>query len=99
LDALYRYFNPVSGGPEGTGWPFGRPIHAGEIYSVLQALKGIELVQDVRLFAADPVTGKRSESLQRLELEPNALVFSYEHQVRVEAASETVTSSAPMTTT
>jgi predicted phage baseplate assembly protein len=84
LAALYSYFNPVIGGPEGTGWPFGRPAHIGEVYSVLQRLRGIELVEDVRLFGADPVTGQRGQALQRLELQPNALVFSYEHQVLVE---------------
>jgi predicted phage baseplate assembly protein len=84
LDALYAYFHPIEGGPDGDGWPFGRPVHSGEVYAVLQGLRGTELVEDVRLFAADPVTGKRGEAVQRLELEPNALVFSYEHQVLVD---------------
>jgi predicted phage baseplate assembly protein len=88
LVALYTYFNPVIGGPEGLGWPFGRPAHVGEVYSVLQRLRGIELVEDVRLFGADPVTGQRGQAVQRLELQPNALVYSYEHQVLVEAADK-----------
>jgi predicted phage baseplate assembly protein len=85
LDALYGYLNPISGGPERTGWPFGRPAHSGEVFAVLQGLRGIELVEDVRLFEADPMTGQRGGAVQRLELEPHALIFSYEHQVRVEA--------------
>lgn len=85
LEALYAYFNPITGGPEGTGWPFGRPINVGEVYSVLQSLRGTEVVDDARLFGADPVTGQRGQQTQRLELEPHALVFSYEHQVLVEA--------------
>jgi len=85
LDALYSYLNPVIGGPDGSGWPFGRPVHSGEVFAVLQGLRGIELVDDVRLFGADPVTGQRGGSVQRVELEPHALVFSYEHQVLVEA--------------
>lgn len=84
LEALYSYFNPITGGPDRDGWPFGRPVHVGEVYGVLQALRGTELVEDVRLFGADPITGQRSSALQRLEVEPHALVFSYEHQVRVE---------------
>jgi predicted phage baseplate assembly protein len=86
LLALYEYFHPISGGPDGTGWPFGRPINAGEIYSVLQGIRGTELVEDARLFGADPVTGQRGQQTQRLELETHALVFSYEHQVLVEGA-------------
>ena len=84
LDALYRYFSPLEGGPDGDGWPFGRPIQVGEVYSALQALPGTELVEDVRLFGADPVTGERGQAVTRLEVEANSLVFSYEHQVLVE---------------
>jgi predicted phage baseplate assembly protein len=86
LAALYDYFHPITGGPDGTGWPFGRPISVGEVYSVLQALRGTEIVEDARLFGADPVTGQRGQQTQRLELETHALVFSYEHQVLVEGA-------------
>jgi predicted phage baseplate assembly protein len=84
LEALYRYFHPIKGGSEGRGWPFGRPVQAGEVYSVLQRLKGVEIVEDARLFSADPITGDRGKALPRIELEPHALVFSYEHQVLVE---------------
>jgi predicted phage baseplate assembly protein len=86
LAALYEYFNPISGGPDGTGWPFGRPVNVGEVYSVLQGIRGTELVEDARLFGADPVTGQRGQQTPRLELEAHALVFSYEHQVLVEGA-------------
>ncbi len=86
LQALFEYFHPITGGPDGTGWPFGRPVNLGEVYSVLQALRGTELVEDARLFGADPVTGVRGQQTPRLELETHALVFSYEHQVLVEGA-------------
>lgn len=86
LDALYHYFHPITGGPDRSGWPFGRPVHVGEVYSVLQGLRGTELVEDARLFGADPVTGQRGQAVQRLVIEPHALVFSYEHQVLVEGA-------------
>ncbi|MGI9824256.1 putative baseplate assembly protein [Agromyces sp. Marseille-Q5079] len=83
IAALYRHFDPIVGGADGTGWPFGRPVLAGEVYSVLQALPGTELVDDVLLFGADPVTGKRGEPTQRIALDPDALAFSFEHKVRV----------------
>ena len=86
MRAIYGYFHPITGGPEGNGWPFGRPVQVGEVYAVLQGLRGTELVEDVRLFGADPVTGQRGQVTQRLDLEPNALVFSYEHQLLVEGA-------------
>jgi predicted phage baseplate assembly protein len=86
LEALYRFFHPVLGGASGDGWPFGRQVHQGEVYAVLQRMRGVELVEDVRLFAADPVTGERGKPQSRIELDPNALVFSYGHQVLVEGA-------------
>jgi hypothetical protein len=37
----------------------------------------------VRLFPADPVTGRRDEPTRALAVEPTALVFGYDHQVKV----------------
>ncbi len=88
LSALYRYFNPLSGGPDRSGWPFGRPVHVGEVHAVLQRLMGCEFVEDARLFGADPLTGHRGEAAQRIELLPGSLVFSFEHQVRAEEGWE-----------
>jgi predicted phage baseplate assembly protein len=84
LSALYGYLNPISGGPDGEGWPFGRPVQAGEVYGLLQRIRGVDLVEDARLFGANPVTGERGKETQKLELDPYSLLFSYEHQVRVE---------------
>jgi predicted phage baseplate assembly protein len=84
LRALHGYFHPTEGGPDGDGWPFGRPVHVGEVYAVLQRLDGTEFVEDARLFAADPITGARGEPADRLDLDPNSLLFSYEHRVRVD---------------
>jgi len=82
--ALYRYYDPIVGGPDSDGWPFGRPVHVGEVYAVLQGIEGVEYIEDVRLFATDPLTGQRGDATQRLELAPNSLVFSHEHHVRVD---------------
>lgn len=87
LRQLYDFISPLAGGgPGGEGWPFGRPVQAGEIFGRLQQVRGVDLVEDVRLFSADPVTGVRGAETARIELEVNSLVFSYEHQVRVEPA-------------
>jgi predicted phage baseplate assembly protein len=84
LRALHGYFHPTVGGPDGTGWPFGRPVHVGEVYAVLQRLEGTEFVEEAKLFAADPITGDRGDPVDRLDLHANSLLFSYEHRVRVE---------------
>ncbi|MBW4721116.1 putative baseplate assembly protein [Saccharothrix obliqua] len=81
--ALYDYFDPIGGGPDGDGWPFGRPVQSGEVFAVLQRLPGVELVEEIKLFGANPVTGERGNAAARLDLPPNGLAFSYGHQVRV----------------
>ena len=84
--ALFAYFHPTRGGPDGHGWPFGRPVLAGEVFAVLGSLQGTEIVEEVRVFGADAVTGERGKPSERLEVEPHALVFSYQHQVVVQAS-------------
>lgn len=85
--ALYDYLHPIHGGSDGKGWPFGRPVLMGEIFALLQGLPGTDIVEDVRLFAANPLTGERGQSANRVEVAPTALVYSYQHQIRVQGAS------------
>ncbi|MQA15093.1 MAG: putative baseplate assembly protein [Pseudonocardiaceae bacterium] len=83
-EALYRHLHPLTGGPDGSGWPFGRVIQIGEVHAVLQRLDGVEVVDTIRLYAADPVAGTRSEQpAERIEIGPGELVYSFEHQVLV----------------
>nr|WSW67545.1 putative baseplate assembly protein [Streptomyces sp. NBC_00995] len=86
LDALFRHIDPLRGGTDGTGWPFGRPVQYGEIFAVLQSVPGVRLVDEVRLFPADPLTGRRGAAADRIDVAENALVFSHQHQVVVTAA-------------
>ncbi|MGD9997628.1 MAG: putative baseplate assembly protein [Ilumatobacteraceae bacterium] len=83
---LHRYFNPLVGGPDGRGWPWGRPIQSGEAYSALQEIRGVDFVEEIRLFGANPVTGERGHATTRLELNASAIAFSFEHQIRVVAS-------------
>ncbi len=83
LEALQQHHDPVHGGADGRGWEFGRSVQYGEVFAVLQRVRGVDVVEDVRLFPADPVTGTRGEATRKVELEPTALVFGYDHQVRV----------------
>ena len=58
-------------------------MQAGELNAVLQAVPGVELVDELRLYPADPITGDRDMQVQRLDLPANALVYSFHHQIRV----------------
>ncbi len=85
LLALYEFLSPLpGGGPNGHGWPFGRAVRTGDLYGVLQRVRGVETVEDVRLFTANPLTGERGQETSVIEVEPNSLVFSFDHQLRVD---------------
>ncbi|MFJ6636267.1 putative baseplate assembly protein [Streptomyces sp. NPDC091376] len=86
LAALYGYLNPVTGGPDGAGWPFGRHVQAGDLYAILQAVKGVGIVEEVRLFSANPITGVRGEETNRITVDKDSLIFPFEHQVLVEGS-------------
>jgi predicted phage baseplate assembly protein len=85
LDALFGHLDPLRGGLDGVGWPFGRTVQYGEVFAVLQQVVGVGLVEEVRLFPADPITGRRGAAVERIDVAHNALVFSYRHQVVVAA--------------
>ena len=58
---------------------------SGELFAVLQRVPGVAVVDDVKLYPADPITGKRADAVDRISLDPEALVFSYDHRVTVVA--------------
>jgi predicted phage baseplate assembly protein len=83
LDALYAYFDPIVGGPDGTGWPFGRPVNLGEIYSILQGLRGTEYIEEAHLCSVDLATGQRDPETTRIDIEENSLILSFDHAIEV----------------
>jgi predicted phage baseplate assembly protein len=86
LRALYRLYHPLVGGPEGNGWPFGRSVQAHEVHAALARISGVDMAREVKvaLYPADTDTGRRQRVTQRLDLPPTGLVYSFEHQVKVE---------------
>ena len=85
LRALYRLYDPLAGGPDGTGWPFGRSVQAHEVHACLARIPGVDMSREVRvaLFPAEPDTGRRGAAVERMDLPETGLVYSFEHQVRV----------------
>jgi predicted phage baseplate assembly protein len=85
LRALYRLYHPLMGGPDGTGWPFGRSAQSYEVYAALARIPGVDLSRNVRveLRPADAEDGRHLPAVERMDLPATGLVFSYDHQVRV----------------
>src|SRR4051794_39165137 len=51
--ALAGFLDPLTGGPEGAGWPFGRPVWVSEIYAVLGGVPLVSYVEGVALTTGD----------------------------------------------
>jgi hypothetical protein len=43
-NVLQDFFDPLTGGYEGTGWPFGRNVYVSEIYNLLDVQPGVDYV-------------------------------------------------------
>jgi predicted phage baseplate assembly protein len=83
-ETIYRFVHPTTGGPEGTGWPFGRELFAGEIYSILQAIDGVDFVEEVVLHSVNPQTREFGPAATRVAPADGGLLCSFEHRIRVE---------------
>lgn len=77
--ALNAFFDPLEGGPEGTGWPFGRDVYRSEILQVIDEVLGVDHVLALALLAkgCEPQCGN-------VCLAPTWLVAAGLHQIRVE---------------
>jgi hypothetical protein len=57
---LRRFLDPLNGGAEGTGWPFGRAISTAEVYRQLHGIDGIEEITTVEFEVPDPSRLRRN---------------------------------------
>jgi Baseplate J-like protein len=44
IAALQKFFDPLIGGTDGRGWPFGRNVFVSEVYALLDNLPGVDYV-------------------------------------------------------
>ena len=48
-EALNLFFDPLRGGPDGTGWPFGRDVYRSEVMQVIEEVAGVDHVLSLEL--------------------------------------------------
>ena len=65
---LAAYFDPLTGGPAGDGWPFGRGVYSSEIYALLNGLDLVDYVEAVQLTGPDNAPQSVEVKLNRHEL-------------------------------
>jgi predicted phage baseplate assembly protein len=82
LRRLYRFLNPITGGHDGKGWPFGRNLFPADIYQHLGAVPGLYLVHEVELYAAADGGERTGDPLPVVEVPPDGMLVSGLHHVR-----------------
>jgi predicted phage baseplate assembly protein len=55
--ALQRFLHPLTGGPLGLGWPFGRDVFLSDVAAQLEALAGVDYVERLSLTVDGVSTG------------------------------------------
>lgn len=78
VQRLNDFFDPLQGGPDGTGWPFGRDVYRAEVMRVLNEVDGVDHVSSL-----DLVPGHGPAQCGNVCLGPTWLVASGAHQIQV----------------
>jgi hypothetical protein len=76
-EALNSFLDPVEGGSDGKGWPFGRPVYPSEIYQVVDAVEGVEYAAGVSVSAE----GEYQQKEGIIKIPPVGLVYPGDHRI------------------
>ena len=79
--ALQNFLNPVNGGPEGQGWPFGRGVFLSDIATILQTLAGVDYVPQLELIVNGAPVG------DQVVVPPNRIVAAGPMQIVMQPAA------------
>ncbi len=84
VDALTRYVHPLTGGPDGAGWPFDAPLTSAAVTQVIESIEGVLAVDELQLFEYDLRTRRRvGGGRESVQLAEHALFLSADHRVVV----------------
>jgi predicted phage baseplate assembly protein len=78
---LNRFLNPLVGGAEGQGWPFGRSLFISDVYQCLQGVPNVQFVRSVEMFAARPDGEPQGDPVESLEVVAHGVIASGKHTV------------------
>lgn len=73
---LKKFLNPITGGIDGKGWPFGRHVYISEIYEIIDGVEGVDYVRGVELFKV--VNNENKKVNGDIIIPPHFLVCSVE---------------------
>jgi len=82
-EILQEFLHPITGGPDGNGWPFGRSVFKSEIYERIDNMESVDCVHNIQL-----ENGKYSFDGLKIEIPENALVYSKTHNITIMSPEE-----------
>lgn len=77
---LNKFLDPLKGGPDGKGWPFGRAVYKSEIYQIINNIEGLDYASGVSLSTESDI-GQDKKVGDIIKISPIALVVSGEHKI------------------
>ncbi len=57
--AVASFLHPLTGGPDGVGWPFGRDAYLSDLAAVVEAVPGVDHAENLELLVDDVPIGER----------------------------------------
>ncbi|MFK7802796.1 MAG: putative baseplate assembly protein [Anaerolineae bacterium] len=81
LERLYRFLNPLTGGADGQGWPFGRDLFVADVYQALQSMVGVAFIRNVDLFLSTPNGEAVGDPLETISVVTHGVIVSGMHQI------------------
>jgi predicted phage baseplate assembly protein len=81
LRRLYRYLNPLTGGPDGSGWPFGRDLFISGVYQCLQGMPDVQFIRGVEMRAAREGGAGQGDPVESVEVIAHGVVASGIHEI------------------
>jgi hypothetical protein len=79
---LDAFFHPLTGGPDGGGWPVGRDVYRSEVMALLQEIVGVHHVDELSLL----VGPDRAPRCHNVSVCPTDLVATTAHELTVAPA-------------
>jgi hypothetical protein len=87
-DALNALLDPLNGGPDKEGWPWGRPVYRSDIYQQIEAVEGVACVEQLSLSASEPGTQLSfADSNGNIAIPEHSLVAPGGHRIEVNAVA------------
>jgi hypothetical protein len=77
---LTEFLHPIRGGPDGTGWDFGRPISKSDVFAVLERIPDVDRVENLSF----QFRGQKNSDV--VAIGPNELLASGEHTLAIKKA-------------